>query len=742
MSRTALHPEELVRQVLVGCALLTVACGSQTQSRLAPTQPAKPATASASASSEPEDKKPSFGPALAKRDHTTYRLLGKTILDPYQWLETHDDPDTRKWASHYDAFTRKYIAEAAPFHDRLKARLTELSYLDYVGPPHREGRRYFWRQRHKDKEKTVWYWREGKTGSPRILLDPNTMSRDGSVALHGVYPSPNGKWVAYRLSQNNADEATLHVMDVGSGKRSEVDTIDGAKYAYPEWNPRSTGFFYTRIPTSDDVPETDLPAHAQIFYHAVGKAPSDDQLIVPKTGDAKIFIHPSLSRDGRFLFIVRNHGWTSTDIDLQDNRGDKKMRPLVRGLDARFFPFAHRGRVYLHTNYQASNWRVVRVDPSRPDPENWTTVIAEDTSAVLKDVRVIGGQLGLTYLEKASTRLKLARLDGRKVRDVTLPGIGTSGGFIGHPNDDTAYFEFTSYTQPALAFELSVKSGRAKQHSAVKLPLDASKLHTEQLTYRSKDGTEVTMFVTRRRDAEGGAKPLLLYGYGGFNISLTPRFSAADMTWLEAGGTLAIPNLRGGGEYGEKWHRAGMLENKQNVFDDFIAAAEFLIAKGFTSKQQLAIQGRSNGGLLVGAAMTQRPDLFKAVVCGVPLLDMVRYHRFGAGKTWIQEYGSADDPAQAKYLLAYSPYHRLEKGVRYPALLMLSADSDDRVDPMHARKFVARLQYAASGSNPILLRVEDKAGHGGGDMVKKYVELRADEYAFLMTQLGLTPAKP
>ena len=651
------------------------------------------------------------------------------------------------------AFTRKHL-DGLGDRTALIARLEELSYIDFTSAPRRKGRRYFFSRRHRDKEKSVYYVRTGRNGKARVLLDPNTMSKDGSVAVKGVFPSHDGKRVIYKRSENNADAASLVLLDVATGRESKVDTIDGAKYAYPAWTPRGDAFYYVRIPTDGSVKTTELPAHAQVYRHKIGTDPKTDTLVYEKTGDPKIFLGVDLSRDGHLLTVQKSFGWNRTEIVFKDLRRDQEFRPLFVGHNARADLDSHRGRFVIRTNLDAPNWRLVSVDPKRPSPEHWVEVVPARADAVLKRFEVVGGKLSLSYLKNASSELELRSFKGKLIRTVQLPGIGSSGGLTGHPEDDTAYFAFSSFTTPHTIFETSVRRGGKKVYSEVSVPIDSTRYQTEQVWYRSKDGTKVSMFILQKKGApRDGSTAFLLYGYGGFNISLTPSFSGADFVWLENGGGLAIPNLRGGGEYGEAWHKSGMLDKKQNVFDDFIAAAEYLIDKRYTSSQRLAISGGSNGGLLVGAMMTQRPDLMRAVSCRVPLLDMLRYHRFGAGKTWISEYGSADDPKQFKALRAYSPYHHVRKGTKYPALLMLSADSDDRVHPMHARKFVARVQAATRSKHPVLLRVEGNAGHGGGDMVKKRVKRKADSYAFLFHELGMklpvneaaadeTPAKP
>ena len=699
-----------------------------------PPSPTPPPTTEPTAE-PPEIVKP--GPPLARRDDVSEAIHGTVVRDPYRWLEDGKSEETTQWLAQLDGYTRKHLVEL-PHRDALTARFTELSYIESVSAPNRRGERYFFSRRHKDKEKTVWYWRQGKKGEPTVLLDPNTMSDDGSVSLKGVWPSYDGKWVAYKLSANNADEATMYVMDVKSRNVSDIDTIAGTKYASASWDPRGTGFYYVRLPVDDSIPTAERPGHAEIYFHRLGTKSSRDKLIHEKTGDSKTFLDVELSRDGNYLFVYKFYGWAKNDVFFKDLRKHKDWQPLAVGLDAKFYVTAWKDRFYVHTNHQTPRWRLMRAAPKRPQMSKWIEIVPQRDQAVLNGVGIVGNHLALRYLDKASSRLEIAMLDGSPVRTIALPGIGSVTGPRGNPEDDSAYYAFSSFTTPTTIYETSIKTGDSKTYFELDVPVDPKPYSVEQVWVESRDGTKVSMFIVARKTLRmDGSTPFLLTGYGGFDINLTPSFHAPRFAWLEQGGGLAIPNLRGGGEYGEQWHQEGMLEHKQNVFDDFIAAADFLITEGYTKPERLGIYGASNGGLLVGAAMVQRPDLFGAVVCAVPLLDMVRYHQFGSGKTWIGEYGSAEDPKLFKALYAYSPYHHVKEQTDYPAMLILTADSDDRVDPMHARKFTAAIRHGTNNARNMLLRMETKAGHGGGDMVKKAVARRVDMYSFLLDELGM-----
>jgi prolyl oligopeptidase len=676
-------------------------------------------------------------PATTRREDIVETLHGIEVRDPYRWLEDEKSPEVQAWMNEQDAQARAELAKL-PDREAIERRLNELFYYDSISAPGHYKGRYFYTRKHANKEKAVVYWRAGEKGEEKVLFDPNTWSEDGTTGLGGWWPSRDGKLVAYNVKENNADEAVLHIFDVDAGK-DLPGVIPGTKYAAVSWLPDGKGFYYTWVPeVSAEVSIADRPGFAEVRLHKIGDDPAKDAQIYPATKNPKTFVNSELSRDGHWLIVTVQHGWNSSDVYFRDARKPgAAWTPLAVGIDATFDVTPWKDRFYIVTNDSAPRYRLLKVDPTRPDRKAWKEIVPQGDST-LERASVIGDRLALTYLRNASSELEVRDLEGKLVRKVALPGIGTSFGLYGNPDEDTAYYGFTSFTEPSQIFKTSIKTGKSEEWARVKLPFDSSNLVTEQLWYPSKDGTKISMFIIRKKDAvKNGKTPTILYGYGGFNVNVTPGFSSARAYWLEQGGIYAIPNLRGGGEYGEEWHRAGMKLNKQNVFDDFIAAAEAVVKEGWTSPAHLAIQGGSNGGLLVGAAMTQAPDRFRAVICSVPLLDMIRYHLFGSGKTWIPEYGSAEDPAEMKAIAAYSPYKRAIDGgpVRYPALLMDSADHDDRVDPMHARKFVAAIRAAQAGDAPVLLRIERNAGHGGADLVKQQVDRAADQFAFLRALL-------
>jgi prolyl oligopeptidase len=666
-------------------------------------------------------------------------LHGAQVLDPYRWLEDGQSADVKKWADDQDALTRGYTAKL-PGRDALVARFKELFYVESAGTPRLVGNRLFYPRRDAGKEKATVYWRSRERGRPEgpehVLLDPNAWSTDGSVSLGVWSVSYDGKKVAYTVKANNSDEATLYVMDVATGKKSDVDVIEGAKYASPSWTPSGDAFYYTWLPLAGTVSTADRPGYAEVRLHKLGSDPGKDRIVHEKTGDPKTFVSAGIGKDGRWLIAAIEHGWTSTDVYYQDLRSPKpEWRPLVVGVDARYDVSVDGDRFFVWTNEGAPRYRVFRVDPAHPARDQWKEIVPERADATLEAVTLVGHRLSLAYLKDVVSHLELRDEDGKLVREIELPTLGSASVLSGEVDDDVAFYSFNSFTYPTEIFETSVKSGATSTFYKLKVPVDPSRYVVEQLFATSKDGTKVPFFVVHARDlVKTGDTPTILYGYGGFQAAQTPTFASSIYPWLENGGIWVVANLRGGSEYGEEWHRHGMRHEKQHVFDDYFAVAEELLRQGFTRPSKLAALGGSNGGLLVGAAITQRPDLFRVALCGVPLLDMVRYHLFGSGKTWISEYGSADDADDFAALFAYSPYHHVAKGTHYPSTLILSADNDDRVDPMHARKFAAELQWASSGG-PVLLRIEKHSGHGGADLVRAAVEKLADEYAFALDQM-------
>jgi prolyl oligopeptidase len=741
---TGAMPRRSPPSVLPALALVAAACGSGGSAPPPRTVAAPPpATSPTQEPAHPAPARPSHDYPASKRDDVVEQIHGAQVRDPYRWLEDPSKPDVQAWMKAEDGYARAHLAKL-PNRDALAARFAEVFYFDAVSPPAHRRDRFFFTRKHKDQEKAVVYWKQGEAGAEKVLLDPNTWSTDGSASVRGFWPSGDGRYVAFHKSEHNADETTTGVIDVTTGKPL-ADVLTGTKYGDASWAADGRGFYYIWVPpVSDQVSIADRPGFAQVRFHALGTDQAKDPVIHDATKNPQTFINARASDDGHWLIVDIQHGWNSTDVYFRDLRKPKSgWTPLAEGMPALFTVDNYRDTFYVRTNDGAPRYRVFAVDPKQPARASWKEIVPQG-DATLEGAAVFGGSLVLNYLRNAASEVEVHDLHGAFVRKIDLPPLGAVSGFTGHAGDDDSYLSYTSFTEPQIIFKTSIKRGAVAEWARIKLPIDTAQFTTEQVKYPSKDGTEITMFLVHRKDTvKNGKTPVFLTGYGGFNVAVLPGFVssrsswAAHTVWMEHGGMIAVPNLRGGGEYGEEWHKAGMLLDKQHVFDDFEAAARWLESTGWTSRDKLAIAGGSNGGLLVGAALTQAPELFKAVVCEVPLLDMVRYHLFGSGKTWIPEYGSAEDQAQFQALYAYSPYHHVAEGVAYPAVLMSSADHDDRVDPLHARKLTAALQWASGSDAPIWLRIQTNAGHAGVDQVKAKIELAADTYAFLMWQLGM-----
>ena len=662
-------------------------------------------------------------------------LHGESIPDPYRWLEQGDDPRTQAWTASQNALTESLLA-AVPARARLRARLDELLSIGALSTPEPVAGRYFYQRRDGRQNQPVLYVREGRDGEDRVLIDPNHLDAQGTTALDWFYPSEDGRLLAYGLSENGSEQSLLHVLEVDSGAPLP-DRIPRTRSADLAWLPDGSGFYYTRYPAEGEVPEGEEHYHRSVFFHRLGTDSARDPLIF-RPAEKEHWPGVGLSPDGRWLVIGVARTFDQTDLYLQDLVARTPPVPVAKDVPATFDGEVVRGRLYLRTNLDAPTYRLYLVDPERPAREGWREIVPPRTDAVLDGFRITGSTLALSYLKRAASRLRLADLEGNGVREVALPTIGSLFGLSGEWDGDELYYGFTSYTVPPTVYRLALPAGTTELWRRVDADLDPSRYEVRQVGYPSRDGTEVTMFVVHRTGLpRDGANPVYLSGYGGFNISMTPAFSRSLLLWLERGGVVAIPNIRGGGEYGEAWHQGGMLGHKQNSFDDFIAAAEWLIRERYTKPERLAAAGGSNGGLLMGAVLTQRPELFGAVVIQVPLLDMLRYHRFLIARLWIPEYGSAEDPEQFRWLRAYSPYHHVRDGVRYPAVLLATAESDTRVDPMHARKMAARLQAATSSDRPVLLRLEARAGHGAGKPLNKVVDELTDTWTFVFWQLGV-----
>ncbi len=662
-------------------------------------------------------------------------LHGVAVPDPYRWLEDADSPESQAWIAQQTAYSRAYL-DSLPRRDAIRKRMTEILGAGSISTPTGAGGRYFYSKKTGAQNQPVVYMREGLEGEDRALLDPNAMSEDGTTTVDWYVPSKDGKLLAYGKSEKGTETSTLYILDVDSGEHL-ADEIPKVRFADPQWLQDGSGFYYSRPQNVESIGPGEEVYNRRIYLHKLGRDFHEDPLVFGEGLEKAHIPGASLSADERYLLLDVFLGWGRNRLYLRDLRSGKTTALAEDG------EFSYSGEIvdgvlYLLTNWGAPRYRLFAVDVRRPRREDWKPIVAE-SEAVIEFAKAVGGKLIVGRLKDAHSELLAYSLDGSERREVALNGLGTVSGFEAEAGSGEAFFQFSSFARaPAvMRLDMNVEESAASEWQSVESPVDAGAFEVRQVFYPSKDGTKIPMFVIAKKGTpRDGAAPGLLYGYGGFNIALTPAYSAWIFPWIEAGNVLAIANLRGGSEYGEDWHRAGMLDKKQNVFDDFIAAGEFLKAEKYVDPRRLAIHGRSNGGLLMGAAVTQRPDLWRAVVCGVPLLDMLRYDRFRMAKLWVSEYGTAENAEDFQWLYAYSPYHRVEDGVAYPATLIYTADSDSRVDPMHARKMTARMQAAAPADGPILLRYEEAAGHGSGKPLTKQVEEWTDIWSFVFAQLN------
>ncbi len=729
---------------LMGFVAIAVATTSGGTVSGAPVEETKPAPAAQAAAAGEAAAARAAVPAASvtsaapptKVEDVVEVLHGVTVHDPYRWLENGDAPEVRAWVEAQNAHTRA-VLDARQGREQVRARLTELLSIGTITAPSVRRGHYFFTRREGHQNQPVLYVRDGLKGKDRVLVDPNELSPDGTAALDWWYPSEDGGLLAYGVSTSGDEKSTLRVIEVATGK-ARPDVIPHTRYASLAWLPDGSGFYYTRYPTPGEVPPGQENYNSHVFLHRLGSDWKGDPKIFGEGRKPEDMIGVGLSPDGRWLVAQANEGWGRADLYIKDVKtASAGFTPVAQGIDALFSGEVVGDTLYLLTNWQAPRFRLFAVDVRHPERERWKQLIPE-TDAVLNQVALVRGKIVALYTKDASSRVAVHGADGRKIRDIALPALGTVTGISGRHDEDEAFFDFSSYATPPAIYRYDAKTGVSGVWERVKANLDLSSLEVRQVFYPSKDGTRVSMFLVHRKGLKlDGTNATVLYGYGGFNVGITPDFSRATVLWLERGGVYAEANLRGGSEYGEEWHRGGMLGKKQNVFDDYIAAAGWLTDNGYTTPERLAIYGGSNGGLLVGAALTQRPELYRAVVCAVPLLDMVRYQNYQIARLWIAEYGSAENAEQFGWLYAYSPYHHVTQGTAYPAVLLTAAESDSRVDPMHARKMTAALQAATGSGRPILLRLETKAGHGVGKPLTKQIDEATDIWSFLLWQLGM-----
>jgi len=678
-------------------------------------------------------------PETAKVDQTD-DYHGTVVTDPYRWLEddVRESTEVADWVTAQNEITFAYL-ETIPEREKIKERLTTLWDYEKFGVPFREGGRIFYFRNDGLQNQSVLYSQENLDSEPRQVIDPNTFSDDGTVALADVEISPDGRFAAMAIQDGGSDWRTVRVLDIKTGKELE-DKLEWVKFSNLAWAADGSGFYYSRFPATEEGSEfQSLNKDQKIYFHATGTPQEADKLIYAREDHPDWLLIPDISDDGRFLIIYSQVGSGGNQMAFLDLAQEGAEAVFITSDFENEFAFVGNvdDKLIFRTNLDAPRGRLVAINSDNPDRENWQELVPE-SEAVMRGASLVGNSLITIYLKDAYSQVHQFALDGTPMRKVDLPGIGSVSGFGGKADGTDSFYSYSSFNSPPTVYRFATDTGESTVFKTAKVDFDPADYVVKQVFYESKDGTRVPMFIAHRTGLQlNGDNPTLLYGYGGFNIAITPRFSISRLGWLEMGGVFALANIRGGGEYGDEWHKAGTKLQKQNVFDDFIAAGEYLVAERYTRPEKLAVMGGSNGGLLVGAVVNQRPDLFAAGLPAVGVMDMLRFHQFTAGRFWTDDYGSADNPDEFKALLAYSPYHNLKDGTDYPAIMVTTADTDDRVVPGHSFKYAARLQEAQAGKAPVMIRIETRAGHGSGKPTDLIIGEVADEWAFLADNLDL-----
>jgi prolyl oligopeptidase len=673
---------------------------------------------------------------ITKKVATVDNYFGTKVADPYRWLENDTSKETAEWVKAQNEVTEKYLSKI-PYREKIREKLKKIWNFPKYGIPFREGPWYFYKKNDGMQNQSVLYVRKGLEGTPKVLLDPNTLSPDGTIALAGISASHNGKYLAYSIARSGSDWNEITILEIESGKQLP-DTLKWVKFSGMSW--QKDGFYYSRY--EEPRPGQELTAQNQnqkVYYHVAGTPQKSDRLVYENPKFPERNYNVQVTEDERFLILYEYESTTGNALYYQDVAAKQSaFKPLVTGFENDYNVIDNAGdKLLVMTNFEAPKKKLVLMDPVKPEPSNWKTIIPERVD-VLESADLAGDRIISTYMQKVLSKAFVYDLKGKFLHEMELPGLGTLTGISGKPGDKIAFYGYTGYRYPTTIFKYDVKANKSTVYNAPEIHFNPEDYETTQVYYSSKDKTTISMFLVYKKGMKlDGNNPTLLYGYGGFNISMTPSFSISRTVFLENGGIYAVANLRGGGEYGEDWHKAGIKEKKQNVFDDFIAAAEYLISEKYTNPEKLAIMGGSNGGLLVGACMTQRPELFRVVVSQVGVMDMLRYHKFTIGRTWASDFGTSETKEGFNYLYKYSPLHNLKKGVKYPATLALTGDHDDRVVPMHTFKFMATLQEDQAGKNPVIIRIETKAGHGGGKPTAKVIDEVTDTWSFVMYNLGM-----
>ncbi len=657
---------------------------------------------------------------------------GQTITDPYRWLEDPKSPHTRAWINSQMRYTEDYLSKIK-IRPEIVKRLTELERVEDFGFPQERQGNYFFTKRLPEENQASIYMRKGLHETDERLIDATKLSADQNTSVHIEDIPDDATLLVYGIQDGGADERSIHLLDLNT-RKDLPDTLPKARYFGVSLSPDKQGLYYSKVEDGLSL----------VYYHRLNTSASSDQMLFGKKFHDETFtpmdlIYAGVTENNRYLLISVAHGVPAKRVDVyaKDLRQpDSPIRTMVHGIEAQFYPTNYEDALYLVTDYQAPNYRVIKLDMNDPAPDKWQTIVPEGKD-VISYAPIIGGKIFVTGLHDVVTQTRIFTLDGKQTGTVTYPTLGAASPMLGLAKSPNAFYSFESFIIPGRLYHYDVASGKTEIFAQPKVPFDSDQYEVQQVFYTSKDGTRIPMFITSKKGLKrDGTAPALMWAYGGFTVTLEPQFNPEYAWWIEQGGYYVQPNLRGGGEYGENWHKAGMFENKQNVFDDFYAAAQYLIDNHYTTAERLAIRGRSNGGLLMGAAMTQRPDLFGAIWCGFPLLDMLRYHNFLVGRWWTTEYGSADDPKQFAYLIKYSPYHNVKAGTKYPAIMFNTGDSDTRVDPLHARKMTALMQAATGSDRPVLLHYEVQAGHSSGVSVRQKIDDTADELSFLWNETG------
>jgi len=675
---------------------------------------------------------------MAKKVDTVDVYFGHKVADPYRWLEDDNSEETKAWVKAENKVTQEYLAQI-PFRDKIRERLTQLWDYPKISAPFKRGGHYFLFKNDGLQNQSVAYIMDELGGEERLILDPNKLSDDGTVALTNFAPSEDGKYIGYGISRGGSDWRELFVKDIATGKDLD-DHIMWAKFSNISWF--NDGFFYTRYPEPEKGEELKgVNSNSKVYYHKIGDPQNQDKLIYEDPQHPDWGFSASITEDGKYLIISVTQSTSGNALYIKNLEKDDDIVKIIETFDNDYWVVDHNnGKLLVLTNYNAPKYKVISIDVNNYSQDKWTDFIPEK-EGVLQSVSVLSDKIITKYLKDAHSHVEVYNLDGKYLYDLELPILGTVSGFRGEKEDSITFYTITSFTTPATVYKYNVITNKSEKYQETKVDFNADDYVTKQVFYTSKDGTKIPMFIVHKKGIKmDGNNPVLLYGYGGFNISLTPSFSVGRLILLEQGVIYAQMNLRGGGEYGQEWHKAGTKMHKQNVFDDCIAAAEYLINEKYTSKGKIALQGGSNGGLLVGAVVNQRPDLFGVALPAVGVMDMLRYHKFTIGRYWATDYGTSEDSEEMfNYLISYSPVHTVKDNVEYPAILVTTADHDDRVVPAHSFKYIATLQEKYKGNNPVLIRIETKAGHGAGKPTAKIIDEYTDLYSFVFYNLGVTP---